>query len=275
MALPANSILREMPIGIPANIRRLMAGLGYAFDAAGLAFDRLHETARAFYLPGDGKAERLARFTPNRRLALIADAWSVVDNLARLRAIAGEFPVGNPAPVELTTYLSASDEVRLMRNRGQHLNQDYAKDMHFEGDNPVFGAVTWIDPRYPGGDIRTGVISGPMINPKGNANLLKIRMSSAESDDVCNFELLAFDRQINLDASYMDAEQFLAAFENTLQRNIYKQLRDGAAEQNAPLEPLLEVRPCDVVISLAFLANSTGWDMVAEDSIAQTEIPPR
>lgn len=269
--LPPDSIFRCMPTALQISLRRLMGGVAYAFDGAELYYERLLSAARQFYVPGQTKAEREAAWTAERRLGVVMDAWAFVDNLNRLRQIVSRFPYGDPRPECVNAFLAGMDEVRLLRNRIQHLDEDYQTGANFELGYPVFGALSWVDTRFPQGMLLFGISSGPAVEG-GTMQSFQFKTGYA-AGDVSSFSLIAFDRTIDLDEAMQAARSFMAAFEDEVRRTIVTTLRDAAASQGIPLGKAGICSISDMIIAMAFRENGDNWRVLQDECSAKVEVP--
>jgi hypothetical protein len=267
---PAESILRCAPTALHVSQRRLMGGLAYAFDGVELYFERLVEAARTFYIPGQPKAERENNWTAAQRLSVIMDAWACVDNVNRCRQLVGRFRIGDPRPTFIDDFLAAVDPVRLIRNRIQHLDEDYTTGTNFDLSHPVFGAVTWVDGRFPGGCLRFGISSGPAVE----GGLLLEYEFGEYSDDVSNFSLMAFDRKVVLDSQIQTLRAFIVPFEELVRKSISRVLREAAESRAVSLEVAGKRSFADMITCTAFHKHGDQWTWLPEESSAKIEVPP-
>lgn len=81
--------------------------------------------------------------TPHGSAALaLADAWSVVDAVHRLRLLVSEFPGYKRRAPSKVLFLQRTEAVEPLRNTVQHLTGELARIV--ADDLPILGALTWL-----------------------------------------------------------------------------------------------------------------------------------
>jgi hypothetical protein len=271
--LPTESIFRCMPQALHISLRRLMSGLGYAYDAAEFHYERMTEAAKAFFHP-EGKAEaRYMGWSPERRLSVIADAWACIDNLNRCLRLVNRFSYGDPRPEMVDPFLAAVKPAKLIRDRIQHLEEDFSSGENCEKGHPVFGTVAWIDTRYPGGFLRFFISSGPTIE-KGLITSYQFTGDEHLASDVDRFSLMAFDQTVSLTELMVLTRKFMQSFEGIVRAAIFNAIRTAAADRGASLEHVGRNALTDMVSALAFRKEGENqYKWVVEDSYSRVEIP--
>lgn len=270
--LAPDSIFRCMPTALQVTLRRLMGGLGYAFDGAEMYYGRVKSAARGFYVPGHTKEQRENSWTSELRLSVVLDTWSCVDSLNRCRQIVSRFPYGDPHPVFVDDYLAQMETVRLLRNRIQHLDEDYQSGKHFDLGHPVFGTVSWTDTRFPNGFLQFAISSGPIVEG-GLMQRYAFKKNFTGTDCITDICLMAFDRTANLDELMQTTRSFITNFESLVKSSVVETLRRAAVSRGVPLEQAGRNAVCDMISAMAFYKNGNHWVLVTDESSAKVEIP--
>jgi hypothetical protein len=131
-----NSPLLNLPAGLPPLQASYLDALRISIHAADVAYERLVANL-------DG----LNHASPDRQargLSAHMDAWTVVDTVARLRALVQLTPGYKKKASSRKLFLKRTEVVRSLRNTFQHLDGDLGTLT--AADAPVLGSLTWICP---------------------------------------------------------------------------------------------------------------------------------
>jgi hypothetical protein len=269
--LSPESIFRRPPQALSISLRKLLAALGYAFDAVELHYERLRGAAWSFHRPGSQPA--YSDLSPEQRAGMICDAWSCLDWMHRFRQLVKRLPFGDPRPPFVDPFLEDLDTARLLRNRLHHFDEDFAEGEYCESGHPILGTLSWIDSRYAGGFMYAFIASGPTLE-SGQISSLPMPAQTDLPSEIGNFSLLAFDRSLSLSTSLSKIREFMNEFEPLVRVNIARTLRGAAAEKNVPLEVAGRYAVCDMVTAIAFdRKGENQWIMNTASSYSRAEVP--
>lgn len=84
------------------------------------------------------------RENPGRLLRVLANVWSLVDDIYRIRQLVQSVPGLNVRSPEMRRFLSKTEVVEILRHYIQHLRMELAKPESIT--TPVWGSFSWIDP---------------------------------------------------------------------------------------------------------------------------------
>jgi len=254
-------------------MRRLMGALAYAYDAAELYYGRLCASALAHKLPAPGATAPYLGWTPENRLRLVVDAWACIDHLARMEKLVLRFPYGDPRPPEVIEFLDKIVPARRIRNRIQHLDEDIFEGKNCNSGNPVLGAVSWTDGRFPLGHAQYSVSSGPTIDA-GTAASWQVTPPKIPNT-VSDFRLLAADQHVSIDDLVAAARSFVPVFERRLTSFVHGKILAWAGATGISVWATGKYWPCDMVGAIRFLPAEEGRFKVGQQECAfHVEVPP-
>lgn len=168
MIIPEDSPLRRRPEGMEARQALFFDGIRFAIETADFAHQRLRKTLLS--LAGNTASDLpMHAETP----AAIADAWSIVDAVHRLRALIRQVPglVRRQHWPSLRGFEDQTGPIEDLRNTAQHLSTEIQAIA--DAQWPIWGVLNWfvVDESRDGGQICTlvpGRIApgvGPILNP--------------------------------------------------------------------------------------------------------------
>ncbi len=130
-----DSRIRKLPANINPRHQAILDAIRYSCDMAGLAFHRLEKSLE--FLSANEVPEREA---PGF-VSAFADAWMLIDAASRLRPLATMLP-GSKELLSVQNLLTATGDVRELRNRVQHLNARI--DRLVSQKESVWGSLSWV-----------------------------------------------------------------------------------------------------------------------------------
>lgn len=272
--LPPTSIFRCMPSILPLNLRRLLGAFAYAFDGAELSFARLRETAAQYVLPTPGMKPSPAQWHARNRLSIIVDAWAFIDHVSRVRKLVKRFPWDTPEPpIEVKDFLASTRSADI-RNRLHHLDEDIFEGKNCVEGHPILGSVSWVDTRTPGGHTRFSISSGPTIDAGNWGGFRTDPITSSEP--VCQFRLVASDREAALDELQAAARAFAQLLETSVRQSVDRAIVAEAPKRGKPPEQLCGSGVADMTMAFRLEPgdDENSGRIIPEQCHALVEVPP-
>jgi hypothetical protein len=240
MLLP-DSFSRRPPYLLDGAQKCFVAALRYAYEITELHYGRL---AAALSLVGFAQSD----VSPESRVAIFADVWGAIDNLNRARQLLSAFPHIRDR-VDVRQFVAEADQIRLLRNRFQHLDEDFVSGKNITKGYPIYGGLTWFNHTEERIVIIGTMIAGPSSLRHG------VVMSSATipghwERGISNISLAAFDHNIQISRFVRLLNEVIAALDEEMSREIEDSAQKIAAERNLTVERVLRPAIADVTIAL-------------------------
>jgi hypothetical protein len=134
MLIPPDSSLLRIPANLKNNQRLFIDGIRYSVQMFEVAYNRISSTLTTLH--GEDEAS-----TPYAFAHIFLDAWSMVDNINRIRELIDHMPGMSKGPI-IKTFLRTTKDFNKLRNAHQHLKGEYATD---NSSLAPWGTVTWIE----------------------------------------------------------------------------------------------------------------------------------
>jgi len=145
MLLKKESPLINLPRALPTRDVLLFDGIRYAVEMIGIAYIRLLQSLVS--ISEKSREGRVIDFFQE----VFLDAWSAIDSLDRLRGLLKELksrhgtvakdPLSSH-PLEYQQFMDATETVRELRNKIQHINNFLDHLVKIKG--PVWGNLHWV-----------------------------------------------------------------------------------------------------------------------------------
>jgi hypothetical protein len=133
--IPESSPLRRHPENLNPRHRLILDGIRYSVEITELAYHRLVKTLLAI--------SQLSKepLPPNSFAGVLADVWTIIDSVNRLRALIIKIPKSSEVDY-VKSFLSRTEVVREMRNVVQHIHGRLEKLVKFK--QPTWGTIGWV-----------------------------------------------------------------------------------------------------------------------------------
>lgn len=120
-----------------------MEGIRYSTQIALHSYERLKTTAAEY---SAHQLESGQSDATGLRIELLADAWSILDTLNRLRVLLGSYPVVGARDLSaVRVFFRRAKSVEAIRNRFQHLDTVLPRRIELErASQAVLGQLSWV-----------------------------------------------------------------------------------------------------------------------------------
>lgn len=237
-----------VPKGLNARERLTLDAIRYSGQMTALTFERLRAAASEYSKRNIDQIEQ----PDELRIAILADAWSTVDMLNRLRVLIRTYPAPGFDELPLVrTFIKRSEPIETVRNRFQHLSEQLTGRKELvPAAAVVLGQVSWLFVPDPGDMTKPmflfGVSGGTA--PQDNNLQHAIKASKVGGNTVelptGRFELHAFGKVARLSEQIANLRACILAMEEFLRASFDGRARRIAENHNIPasllLEPMLE-----------------------------------
>lgn len=216
--LAARSLFVAVPRLLTPDQRDSFYALGIVRDTIELLYERLYDAACRAFVPG----QPVPACDRMMRLAMFADTWSIIDNIARLRRLLKE---ASPSIAEATKeFCEASDNVRLIRNRLQHLDDFVGTEKHVSEKFALFGSIAWYDSRLPA--ITTVMITCGLAKESGVTGGPAIGNPTPTRFPVDHIHLGAFDLHLDISGLVAATMHTFAQMESIVEKRLDDQISE-------------------------------------------------
>jgi hypothetical protein len=224
--LSDDSPLLRLPTGLDRRQVLFLDGIGYSIDMAAIGYQRLQTFLHEHTLADPEQRSHV------RYALIVMDAWSIIDTVNRLRALARGTPGLKHGPAYESFRRSVS-HVETLRDAVQHLYGEVEKLQ--DNGRPLWGSLSWVYSASP--DAKTfavgfmipgtlAVTKGvPMVNPVGRESEIPIGL----------VELTAAGVTVCLSGIMRAVEQFAGRLERAA-TDAFAAIPDGATDHIAPLD---------------------------------------
>ena len=206
----ADSPLRKLPSSFPTRQVLFFDGIRYSLSTLDLAHARLYEELAKITHDGEPTDSSEIDFT-----SVFLDAWAVVDNVHRLKALLDNVPGLKKKEPALQLFKKSLSTFEPLRHGIQHLNSEIPK---LEATQlPVWGCLSWalIVGTQPDYIIHTfSLVPGstrwkgqPLLNPIG-------RLFNSPLDHI---ELTAFGHTVEISETMRKASKFARLLEGGIE----------------------------------------------------------
>jgi hypothetical protein len=236
-----NSPFLEIPWALNAHERLTLEALHYSVAMALYSYERLRVTAKEY---SDRNFDQ--EFELPLRVAILSDAWAVLDTLNKIRDLILKYPApaisGLPAAKR---FVKQSEAVNWIRNQFQHLSEQLRRRVNLvAASDAVFGQVSWIlvhDPQDLSRLSLFGVSGGGVSGDDARQHAIKASpIGHAEVEiPVGRFELHAFAKKVNLSAQLVNLKACVSAMEESLRPALRARAERAAQGRNFSAESLL------------------------------------
>jgi hypothetical protein len=247
--LAAESFFRKPPYILDEAQKRFTSAFRYAYEITELHYKRLLESLTSVSI-----ARR--DISPEYRIGIFADAWGVLDNLNRSRQLLSAFPNVKNVP-KVQAFVKEMDEVRSLRNRFQHMDEDFASGSNLVSGYPVYGNLTWF--QHP--DEKTAVLGSMMAGPssqRDGGTVSVARIPTNWERPIGNVCLAAFDRQVQISSLVKILRDVVKSLDESLSIELHKHAEKIAAERNLTVERVLQPAAGDVTLVLEAELSKDG-----------------
>ncbi len=138
--LAPGSFFRRIPVNLDDRQKHLIDGVGMAARVVEIHWDRLRTEALAV----DDLLDDVRRI---RLVSMYADAWGMVDHMARIRKFVAALDPKRQSEA-IVAFLAATEGLTGLRNTIQHLHN---LAPNISPSEPILGTLSWIEAAEPGG----------------------------------------------------------------------------------------------------------------------------
>jgi hypothetical protein len=209
MIIGDNSPLRKRPAKIERRQAVFLDAIQYSVNVADLAHARLQSN--------------LAAGVQHEGASTVADAWSMIDSLHRLRELLDQMPGIKKNSPRLQSLLRNTEDVKTLRNGVQHLRREI--DELVAKNLPVWGVINWIAPYPDGTGANIGVYVAGTLSDYNN--LLFIAPTREEIPPVDRITLTAHGCSVNL-------SEVMRRYVEPLVRSLEDQLEEAKKRPQPP-----------------------------------------
>jgi hypothetical protein len=172
----------------------------------------------------------------------------VIDNLNRSRQLLSAFPAAKGFPI-VQRFLAEMDQVRLLRNRLQHMDEDFVSGANLTHGYPVYGNLTWF--QHPDEKtVMVGSMMGGVSSQRDGGTLSTSQIPSEWERPIGNVALAAFDREVQISRLMKLLAEVVSELDSILSIEIYGMAQKVAAERGLPVERVLQPSVSNLTIVL-------------------------
>jgi hypothetical protein len=218
--LPPESFFQRPPYVLDVAQKCFVAALRYAYEITELHYGRLVAA-----LSPVGFAQH--DVSSESRVAIFADVWGAIDNLNRARQLFSAFPHISDR-VDVRQFVAEAEQIRLLRNRLQHLDEDFVSGKNLTKGYPIYGGLTWFNRTEERTVIIGMMIAGPSSLRDGGV-MSEATIPGHWGQGVSNISLAAFDHKIEISRFVQLLREIIAALDGAMSRE-FEELAEKIAE---------------------------------------------
>jgi hypothetical protein len=231
----------EIPWALNAHERLTLEAFRYSVAMVLCSYERLCASALQYSAGQPGKESEFSL-----RIAILTDAWAVLDALNKIRELILRYPAPAITRVrDVRTFIKQSESINAIRNQLQHLSEHLRRRIDLVGAaETVFGQVSWIlvpDPENLSKMFLFGIVGGGVSQDELREQSIKASPIGGEEVEipVGRFELHAFGKKTHLSKQITNLKICISAMEGWLRPVLRARAERAASASGVSPESLL------------------------------------
>jgi hypothetical protein len=259
--LPEDAFLRRLPMCLDPAQSVQVEALVFSSDAIDANLDIIKRETLKY-------REAICDAPYPVRVGLFTSAWAIVDCVHVARQVIRALDYLTPVASD---FLSKYESAAKLRNKMDHLTSNASNIANAKGRPPVFGTLSYVC--IPERNVRTTETGAFAFDGGGTVLLSTGRFAAGGvitfvnpadvqpmTGRVSSFLLSAFDHSINLNEVADNLRNVMVEINANLETTIREQVAKTAAENEIPVEKLMENDAGGLAIFLAFKASQLQTD---------------